>query len=148
MTSPPSRRSFLVATGVAFGLVRAARAQSTVGWTELSPVVVGDEVSVVAVGAAHDDDGPLAAARLAARRRALERAMAMLSRWADDALSRSSATPREAQATHDALSAHAAITRVRPRADGSAVVEVRCPLQPLRDAFDARGTPWHRSSDR
>lgn len=123
-----------------------ARAQSSaLGWVETTPSVVGETVLVTAIGAAHDDDGPLAAARLAARRRGHARGVTLLSRWADDGLARSGASPRQAQAVHDAIAAHSETTRVRARADGSAIVEVRCPLSALRAAFDAPHAPWHRA---
>jgi hypothetical protein len=69
----------------------------------------------------------------------------MIRRWADDALAAMSAGPREAQSVHDAIERAAVTTRVRARADGSAIVEVRCPLSALRDAFDHPRLPWHRA---
>jgi hypothetical protein len=126
-------------------LASLARAQDApLGWTEAPPSVLDAHVVAVAIGAAHDDDGPLAAARLAARRRGHARGVARLDHWADDALARSGAGPREAQAVHDAIASATQTARVRARADGSAVVEVRCPLSALRDAFDHPALPWHR----
>lgn len=127
---------------------RRAHAQASLGWVETPARVEGDDVRVVVIGAAHPEDGPLAAVRLSTRRRALARGVAQLSRWADDALAVAQATPPQAQAIHDAIPRHAAIARVRPRADGSVVAEVRCPLEPLRAAFDAPRLPWHRSGTR
>lgn len=122
------------------------RAQDApLGWTETTPAVVEGHVVAVAIGAAHDDDGPLAAARLAARRRGHARGVARISRWADDALSRTGVGPRDAQTVHDAIVASAQSARVRARADGSAIVEVRCPLSALRTAFDHPALPWHRA---
>ena len=124
------------------GLAAQPRA---LGWTEAPASIDGDAVVVVAIGAAHDSDGPLAAARLASRRRGHARGVAMIQRWADDALAAMSAGPREAQSVHDAIDRAAVIARVRARADGSAIVEVRCPLSALRDAFDHARLPWHRA---
>jgi len=114
------------------------------GWTETAPAIAGEQVVAVAIGAAHDDDGPLSAARLAARRRGEMRAVAAIQRWADDALAAVGAGPRNAQAVHDAVAGRATAARVRARADGSAIVEVICPLSALREAFDHPGLPWHR----
>lgn len=124
------------------GLAAQPRA---LGWTEAPASIDGDAVVVVAIGAAHDSDGPLAAARLASRRRGHARGVAMIQRWADDALAAMSAGPREAQSVHDAIDRAAVTARVRARADGSAIVEVTCPLSALRDAFDHAGLPWHRA---
>ncbi|MFN7701505.1 MAG: hypothetical protein ACK6CU_29630 [Deltaproteobacteria bacterium] len=147
----PSRRQLLAdAFGAVVALAGSARAApaltqaSFLGWTEEEPSVVAEHVRAVAIGAAHRDDGPLAAARLAARRRGHARGLALLSRWTDDALARAGVAPREAQAVHDALNAAAETARVRARADGSAIVEVQCPLSALRAAFDHRALPWHR----
>jgi hypothetical protein len=107
--------------------------------------VADGHVVAVAIGAAHDDDGPLAAARLAARRRGHARGLAAIARWADDALARTAVGPRDAQAVHDAIEASTQTSRVRARADGSAIVEVRCPLSTLREAFDHPALPWHRA---
>jgi hypothetical protein len=115
------------------------------GWTAAPPSVVDDRVVAIAIGAAHDDDGPLAAARLAARRRGHARGLAQIARWADDALSRSGVGPRDAQAVHDAIASTTRTARIRARADGSAIVEVRCPLSALREAFDHPALPWHRA---
>lgn len=121
-----------------------AQGSDALGWTESAPAIAGEQVVAVAIGAAHDDDGPLAAARLAARRRGETRAIAAIQRWADDALAAVGAGPREAQAVHDAIAARAGVSRVRARADGSAIVEVSCPLPALREAFDHPRLPWHR----
>jgi hypothetical protein len=125
--------------------LRTASAQeaSPLGWTEQPATLAGADVIAVGLGAAHDDDGPLAAARLAARRRGQTRAVALIQRWADDALAAVESGPRQAQAVHDAISARATLSRVRARADGSALVEVRCPLSALRAAFDHPRVPWH-----
>jgi hypothetical protein len=125
-------------------LPRGARAQE-LGWTEAQPAIDAEAVVAIAIGAAHDDDGPLAAARLASRRRGHARGVSMIQRWADDALAAISAGPRDAQSVHDAIARGAVIGRVRARADGSAIVEVRCPLSALRDAFDHARLPWHRA---
>ena len=126
--------------------VALGRAQDApLGWTETPPAVAAGHVVAVVIGAAHDDDGPLAAARLAARRRGQARGVAQISRWADDALARTSVGPRDAQAVHDAIGTSTRTSRVRARADGSAVVEVRCPLSALRDAFDHPALPWHHA---
>ncbi len=114
------------------------------GWTEAAPAIAGEQVVAVAIGAAHDDDGPLSAARLAARRRGEAHALAAIQRWADDALAAVGAGARDAQAVHDAITARASVARVRARADGSAIVEVSCPLSALREAFDHPRLPWHR----
>jgi hypothetical protein len=130
--------------GIGHGLVPIARAQLALGWVERAPSIADDAVFAASLGVAHDDDGPLAAARLAARRRGEARAREALHRWADDALSEVGAGPRDAQAVHDAIDRATTVSRVRARADGSALVEVRCPLRALRDAFDAPRCPWRR----
>lgn len=137
----------LVACAIAAPLVpRVLDAQDRpLGWTESPATIAGDGVIAVAIGAAHDADGPLAAARLASRRRGQARGVSMIRRWADDALAAISAGPREAQSVHDAIEASSVVSRVRARADGSAIVEVRCPLSALRDAFDHARLPWHRA---
>ncbi len=142
-----SRLLAMSAASLALALVpRSVRAQDRpIGWTEAQPAIDADTVMAVAIGAAHDDDGPLAAARLASRRRGHARGVTMIQRWADDALAAVSAGPRDAQAVHDAIERSAVTARVRPRADGSAVVEVRCPLSILRGAFDHARLPWHRA---
>lgn len=144
-----SRTALTLAPPVAallLALIACARAQEApLGWTEAPAAIAGEQVLAVAIGAAHDDDGPLSAARLAARRRGEARAVAALQRWADDALASVAAGPREAQAVHDAIAARSSVSRVRARADGSAIVEVSCPLSALREAFDHPRLPWHSS---
>lgn len=134
----------IVVLGLGLGHPYGLLAQPALGWVERAPSVVDDAVFAASLGIAHEDDGPLAAARLAARRRGEARAREALHRWADDALSEAGAGPRDAQAVHDAIDRSTAVSRVRARADGSALVEVRCPLQALRDAFDAPQCPWRR----
>ena len=120
------------------------RAQTALpGFSEVLPTVQADRVIATGVGASLASDGPLAASRLAARRRGEERARQLIHRWADDALASSQATPAQAQATHAAIDASSAVTGTRPRADGSATVEVACPLGALRTAFDSPRAPWH-----
>lgn len=139
-------RALCFGTLAAPAFAALASAQDTpLGWTESAPTVIDAHVIAVAIGAAHDDDGPLAAARLAARRRGHARGLAQIARWADDALSRIDAGPRSAQAVHDAIAASTQSGRVRARADGSAIVEVRCPLSALRSAFDHPALPWHHA---
>lgn len=142
---PASCSAFLIAAAAVDAQATHAQATPTgLGWVELAPRLEADRVVTVAIGAARDDDGPLAATRLAARRRGKERAIRAISRWADDALARLPASPARAQAVHDAIAARTEVTRVRARADGSALVEVACPAQALRDAFDDPRLPWHR----
>lgn len=144
MSRAVRRALAIVGLVVASSLASPIVAQDApLGWTEVAPQVVAASIVAVGIGAAHDDDGPLAAARLASRRRGEARAIALLQRWADDALAAADAGPREAQAVHDALVASAEVSRVRARADGSAIVEVRCPLSALRAAFDHPRLPWH-----
>lgn len=121
----------------------ALSAQSLPGFVEVAPAIEGDRVLATAVGASLASDGPLAASRLAARRRGEESARQLIHRWADDALASSQATPAQAQATHAAINRASVVTRTRPRADGSATVEVACPLRALRTAFDSPRAPWH-----
>lgn len=118
-------------------------AQSLPGLVQVAPAIDGDSVRATAVGASLSSDGPLAASRLAARRRGEESARQLIHRWADDALASSQATPAQAQATHAAIDRASVVTGTRPRADGSATVEVACPLLALRTAFDSPRAPWH-----
>jgi len=125
------------------GALSAQSAPSLPGFAEVAPAIEGDRVLATAVGASLASDGPLAASRLAARRRGEQSARRLIHRWADDALAASQATPAQAQATHSAIDRASVVTRTRPRADGSATVEVACPLQALRTAFDSPRAPWH-----
>ncbi len=121
----------------------AQQVESLPGLVEVAAAIDGDRVSATAVGASLASDGPLAASRLAARRRGEARARQLIHRWADDALAAAQATPAQAQATHAAIDRSCVVTGTRPRADGSATVEVACPLRALRTAFDSPRAPWH-----
>lgn len=131
----------------ALGPATAHAQDAAMPWSEQAPVRRGDEVVVVALAASRASDGPLAAQRLAARRRALARAEALLVTWADASLARAHAPAAASDAVHAVL--HAAserASRVRGRADGSVLLEVRCPSSALRRAFDHPACEWHEGS--
>jgi hypothetical protein len=113
------------------------------GFVEVLPTMEGAQVIVTAIGSSLPSDGPLAASRLAARRRGEARARQLIHRWADDALAAAQATPSEAQATHTAIDRSCVVVATRPLADGSATLRVACPLAALRAAFDSPRVPWH-----
>jgi hypothetical protein len=116
-------------------------------WTEVAPAIdpAGDRVVTAALGLPDDRYGRLAARRTAAREAAEERARRAIHAWADDALAGIAASPAVAAAVHRAIDRHARVTRVRPLADGAAIVEIEVPLAPLRAAADREGLPWSRS---
>ena len=113
-------------------------------WSDVAPRVdaAGARVVCAAVGAADPRYGSLDARRLAARHAGRERALRAVHAWADEALATVRADPRVASAVHGAIDARAEITRVRPRADASVVVEIAVPLAPLRAAAAMPGLPW------
>ncbi|HJL16157.1 MAG TPA: hypothetical protein RMH99_10895 [Sandaracinaceae bacterium LLY-WYZ-13_1] len=111
-------------------------------WTDRPPRVDDGTVRAAAVGMPDERIGRFAARRASARTDGRERAMAALHAWADDALARVRATPREAQRVHAALERAAAVEAVRPLVDAGAVVVVRVPTSALRAACDREGLPW------
>jgi hypothetical protein len=113
-------------------------------WSDVAPRVDarGARVVCAAVGAADPRYGSLDARRLAARHTAQERARRAVHAWADEALATVHADPRVASAVHTAIDSRAEVTRVRPRADGSAVVEIAVPLAALRTAAPMTDLPW------
>lgn len=107
-----------------------------------APVRVEGELVIATALGPLPDDTTLAPARLSARARGRERALAMLHGWLDAAVRSSTLTPRRVRDLHDAIDAHADLRRVRSRADGSAVVELVVPLSALREVGCASGLPW------
>lgn len=133
-----------ILSGYAFDSTYLVAQESALpGFVEVAPAIESGRVVVTAIGASLPSDGPLAAARLAARRRGEARARQLIHRWADDALAQAQATPSQAQATHAAIDRASVVIATRPLADGSATLQVACPLEALRTAFDSPRVPWH-----
>jgi hypothetical protein len=117
-------------------------------WTDTPPAIDPEgepRVVAAALGASDERFGRLAARRAAARSAAEERARRAIHAWADDALAAIAASPAVAAAVHRAIETYARVARVRPLADGGAVVEIEVPLDRLRAVVDREGLPWSRS---
>jgi hypothetical protein len=113
-------------------------------WTDTPPVLRDGAVRVAAVGQPDERIGRFAARRASARTDGRRRALRALHGWADDALARVRATPREAQRVHAALEAAARVDGVRPLVDAGAVVVLAVDPAALRAACDREGLPWAR----
>lgn len=139
-----SRRALVL--GCAAGLVASlatapnARAQATLA--ERGPVVEGEALVVTARGLVHADDGPLSAARHAARRRATERARELVASYVDRAIAPHAPTPSESEALHHAVVESLEELSRTSSADGSVRITFRVPFATLRAAFDRPGLPW------
>lgn len=113
-------------------------------WTDVAPTIDGDRVWAAAVGAPDERIRRFEARRASARRMARRRATEAIHAWADDALARAHAGPRQARAVHDAIDEGLRVRTVRPLVDAGAVVSVEVPLAALREACDREGLPWVR----
>ena len=102
-----------------------------------------DRVTAAAVGAP-GAAGRMSAARMEARRTAVEHAAAAVHRWADDAMARVRLRPRHAARVHASIDDAAEVLGYRPLVDGGAVALLQVPGAALRGAHQGRGLPWTR----
>lgn len=138
-----------LAVGIALALAattgaqaQSAESRAPMPFTEVGPRIEGDVVVVVALGSAADASGPLSARRLSARTAARARALALLHRFVDDALSTVRVSPAELRDAHAAIEGGLDLRRVRSLVDGSVLYEITVPLAPLRAAVEREGLPW------
>ena len=102
-----------------------------------------DELVVVALGAADERWGPLAASRLTARRIGEQRGRDSLHVFVDASAAQIHLAPSVLSALHGAIDREARVAAIRPRVDGSANVRVVIALARLRAITgDVRGLPW------
>jgi len=111
-------------------------------WADVAPRVDGAHLEAAAIAGPDERIGRFSARRASARRRARAIALRRLHAFADDALARVRATPREAAAVHAALDGAAEVSGTRPLVDAGAVVVVRVPRAALREACGREGLPW------
>lgn len=97
-------------------------------WTDTAPHREGENIVAAAVGVPDERLGPMPARRADARRRASERARAMLTRWliADRGGSESERA--------EWIRQHATLSRVRPLSDGGAVVELAISIRAIEES--------------
>lgn len=116
----------------------AVRAQE-LPWGDVAPRVVGEHVEVAALGLVDARVGSWPARRASARRRGEERARASFAAWLDERVrNQSPSVAARAQAVaREALT----VDRVRPLADGAAVVVMRVELARLRAVFEEGRSP-------
>lgn len=116
----------------------AVRAQE-LPWGDVAPRVVGEHVEVAALGLVDARIGSWPARRASARRRGEERARASFAAWLDERVrNQSPSVAARAQAVaREALT----VDRVRPLADGAAVVVMRVELARLRAVFEEGRSP-------
>jgi hypothetical protein len=113
-------------------------------WTDTAPALRAGVVRAAAVGLPDERIGRFDARRASARTDGRRRALRALHAWADDALARVRATPREAQRVHAALDRAARVEGVRPLVDAGAVVVLAVDASALRGACGREGLPWVR----
>lgn len=108
-------------------------------WGDVAPRVVGEHVEVAALGLVDARIGSWPARRASARRRGEERARASFAAWLDERVrNQSPSVAARAQAVaREALT----VDRVRPLADGAAVVVMRVELARLRAVFEEGRSP-------
>jgi hypothetical protein len=122
-----------------------AHAQSSeLPWAAFAPRLEGAHVRAAALAMPDARIGRFEPRRASARTSARERAISEIHAWADDALARVRADPRQASATHAVIDRNAEVAAVRPLIDGGAVVVVAVPAADLRRACGIRGLPWVR----
>ncbi|MCU0674486.1 MAG: hypothetical protein MUE69_17060 [Myxococcota bacterium] len=123
---------------VVLTLARPAIAQE-LPWGDVAPRVIGEHVEVVALGLVDARIGSWPARRASARRRGEERARASFAAWLDERVrNQSPSVAARAQAVaRDVL----IVDRVRPLADGAAVVVMRVELARLRAVFEEGRSP-------
>lgn len=134
--------SLLVGLTFFSSLAGAQPAAMQVPWTDVAASRAGDVVRAAAIGVPDARIGRFAARRDSARTAAQRRAVDAIHAWADDALARVRAHPREAAAVHEAIDRDARVGGVRPLVDGGAVVVVEVPVATFRDACASGGLPW------
>ena len=140
-------RTSIAATALSFLLAAPALAQDlppsfALPWTDEAPRVDGANVIAAAVGMPDERIGRFSARRASARTAGRARALEALHAWADDALARVRATPRQATRVHAAIDEHARVDGARPLVDAGAVVVVAVPRARLREACARGGLPW------
>lgn len=130
--------SLVVLTLAVLMLAGSATAQE-LPWTDVAPRIVGEHVEVAALGLVDARIGSWPARRASARRRGEERARASFATWLDERVrNQSPSVAARAQAiAREAL----VVDRVRPLADGAAVVVMRVELVQLRAAFEEGRAP-------
>jgi hypothetical protein len=108
-------------------------------WGDVAPHVVGDHVEVAALGLVDARIGSWPARRASARRRGEERARATFATWLDERVRNQS--PSVAARAQTVAREALIVDRVRPLADGAAVVVMRVELAQLRAAFEEGRAP-------
>jgi hypothetical protein len=137
----------LAAAGMAMAVAVATQAEGpfALAWHAVTPRY--DRSSDRIAGAAVGLPNPLSTLRVGqqeARQQGEASARRALHRYLDDVLRRHRTPPWVAQRLHAAIEAHAAVTGVRPLADGAAVVEVAVEAATLRQAMPLAYVPWVR----
>lgn len=132
-------RAFLVSVSlVVLTLARPAIAQD-LPWGDVAPRVVGEHVEVAALGLVDARIGSWPARRASARRRGEERARASFAAWLDERVRNQS--PSVAARAQAVARESLVVDRVRPLADGAAVVVMRVELVRLRAVFEEGRAP-------
>jgi hypothetical protein len=132
-------RAFLVSVSlVVLTLARPAIAQD-LPWGDVAPRVVGEHVEVAALGLVDARIGSWPARRASARRRGEERARASFAAWLDERVRNQS--PSVAARAQAVARESLVVDRVRPLADGAAVVVMRVELVRLRAVFEEGRSP-------
>lgn len=108
-------------------------------WTDVAPRIVGEHVEVAALGLVDARIGSWPARRASARRRGEERARASFATWLDERVRNQS--PSVAARAQTMAREALVVDRVRPLADGAAVVVMRVELARLRAAFEQGRAP-------
>jgi len=129
---------WVLLTLATFSSATTANAQG-LPWGDVAPRVVGEHVEVAALGLVDARIGSWPARRASARRRGEERARASFAAWLDERVrNQSPSVAARAQAVaREAL----VVDRVRPLADGAAVVVMRVQLARLRAVFEEGRSP-------
>jgi hypothetical protein len=132
-------RAFLAGVSlVVLTLARPATAQG-LPWGDVAPRVIGEHVEVAALGLVDARIGSWPARRASARRRGEERARASFAAWLDERVRNQS--PSVAARAQAVARESLVVDRVRPLADGAAVVVMRVELVRLRAVFEEGRSP-------
>lgn len=101
-----------------------------------------DRIEAAALALPRDAGGRLEAVVLSSRRRAMQRAKAMLHEYVDAQLERVRADPRAATRLHAVVRRHAEVVGIRPLMDGASVAKLVVPADALRRVSRMRGVAW------
>jgi hypothetical protein len=130
--------SVLSVLALVISLGRPVSAQE-LPWGDVAPRIVGEHVEVAALGLVDARIGSWPARRASARRRGEERARATFATWLDERVRNQS--PSVAARAQTVAREALIVDRVRPLADGAAVVVMRVELAQLRAAFEEGRAP-------